>query len=64
MSATKEREAVTTTQAMQMLGVSRATVTRLARRGQLEGYRLTLSPQSELRIYVDSIEEFKRLRQL
>jgi excisionase family DNA binding protein len=59
-----ERAVVSTTEAMRMLGVSRATITRLVKRGDLRGYRLTPAKYSDYRIYVDSIEEVKERRQL
>lgn len=46
-----------------MLGVSRMTITRLFKRGDLQGYKLTLSKNSPYRIYVDSIEDLLERRQ-
>jgi excisionase family DNA binding protein len=58
-----DRKVVTTTKAMELLGVSRSTISRLVKDGKLSGYRLTTNPRSELRIYLDSIEEFWAQRQ-
>jgi excisionase family DNA binding protein len=52
-----ERETVTTSEVMGLLGVSRATVTRLVKKGELEAYKLTPAKNSPLRIYKDSVEE-------
>jgi excisionase family DNA binding protein len=60
----EERKVVTTTEAMKLLGLSRATVSRLLKRGDLEGYKLTPAKHSDLRIYVDSIEELKERRKV
>jgi len=59
----EKRPVVTTTQAMEMLDVSRATVSRLIKRGELSGYRLTPAKNSDFRIYIDSIREFMKRRE-
>lgn len=64
MNEAVTREAVTTTEAMKILGISRATVTRMIRRGDLAAYRLTLQKHSPLRIYRDSIETVIARRQV
>ncbi len=56
-------ETVSTTEAMDILGVSRPTITRLIRRGELKAHRLTPAPTSPFRIYVSSIEAVRRRRQ-
>ena len=58
-----QRKAVSTQEAMQMIGVSKATVSRLIRDGDLEAYKLTPKITSPYRIYVDSIEQFLERRQ-
>jgi len=51
------RETVNTDQAAQQLGVSQATVTRMWRLGELDGYKLRPNvSNSPLRIYVESVE--------
>lgn len=58
-----QRKAVSAQKAMKMLGVSRATVTRLVRIGELEAYKLTPGVSSPYRIYVDSIDRLLERRQ-
>jgi excisionase family DNA binding protein len=60
----QDREVVTTTEAMAMLGVSRSTVTRLVQRGELEAYKLTTAKHSDLRIFLDSIHDLLRRRKI
>jgi excisionase family DNA binding protein len=52
-----DRETVTASEAMEILGVSRTTISRLVKRGDLEAYKLTPARNSPLRIYKDSVEE-------
>lgn len=59
----QERKTVSVTEAAAMLGLDRTTVTKLLQDGDLKGYKKTLGLTSPWRIYVDSIEEFKRLRE-
>ena len=58
-----QRETVSTQDAMEMLGVSKATVTRLVRDGELDAYKLTPGLTSDYRIYLDSIESLLKRRQ-
>ena len=58
-----QREAVSSREAMKMLGVSRSTVARLVRTGQLEAYKKTPGVTSDYRIYLDSIEKLLERRQ-
>lgn len=57
-----QRRAVSTREAMKMLGVSKSTVARLIRIGELEAYKLTPGVTSDYRIYVDSIEKLLERR--
>jgi excisionase family DNA binding protein len=56
-------ETVTTQEAMKILGVSKATVSRLVKRGELAAYKLTPAENSPLRIYKDSLDELLEKRQ-
>ena len=56
-------EIVDTTEAAQILGVSRSTVTRLAKDGKLEAYKLTPAPNSPYRITRASIQSLLEQRQ-
>ncbi|MBU0705478.1 MAG: helix-turn-helix domain-containing protein [Chloroflexi bacterium] len=58
-----DRPTLTTTQVMDLLGVSRSTVVRLVQRGELKAYKLTLGQTSPLRIYKDSVDELLDSRQ-
>ena len=66
MSTTEQRvgETVTTTEAMEILGVSRPTITRLIQQGELKAHRLTPASTSPFRIYVSSIEAVMRRREV
>jgi excisionase family DNA binding protein len=57
------RQALTATQAAQELNISRTTLLRLYHAGQLRGFRATGAPAAHLRIYVESIEQFKVLQE-
>ena len=59
-----DRHTFTTSQVMELLGVSRATVSRLVQQGELEGYKLTAAKNSHLRIYKDSVEDLLERRKL
>jgi excisionase family DNA binding protein len=54
---------ITTVEAAGMLGVSRATVSRMIRRGEIEGYKLTGAQNSPYRVYRQSILEFLTKRE-
>jgi excisionase family DNA binding protein len=56
-------ETVTTQEAMKILGVSKTTVTRLVKRGELRAYKLTPAQNSALRIYKESLEELLEKRE-
>ena len=58
-----ERPTTSTTEAAQLLGVSKTTITRLVKRGDLEAYKLTTGATSPLRIYQDSVEALIQRRQ-
>jgi len=58
-----ERQTVSANRAMEILGVSRATVSNLVRKGDLEAYKLTPARNSPYRIYLDSIQALLRERQ-
>lgn len=60
----QSKAAVTTDEAARMLGVSKMTISRLIRDGELDGYQLTTSPKSPYRIYVESIQTFLKRRKL
>jgi len=58
-SLTPKRETLTTSEVMELLDVSRPTVTRLLASGVLEGYKINPHVRnSHLRIYRDSVEQF------
>ena len=59
----EQRLAVSTQEAVSILGVSKATVARLVRDGELEAYKLTPGITSPYRIYRDSIDAFVQRRQ-
>ena len=59
----EDRKTVTATQAMAMLGVSRMTLSRMIRRGELEAYKLTLATNSPYQIYLDSLTALLARRQ-
>ena len=58
-----ERQVVTANEAMDLLGVSRATVSNLVKQGDLEAYKLTPAVNSPYRIYLDSIQSLLKRRQ-
>ena len=59
----EERETISATRAMQMLGLSRSSISRMVQKGDLEGYKLNPRRRnSHLRIYLDSVEEFLESR--
>jgi excisionase family DNA binding protein len=45
------------------LGISKATVLRLYKAGQLEGYRTTTALNAHVRIFEDSIDAYKKARE-
>ena len=51
-----DRMTITSREAAELLGVSMATIARLVKRGDLDGYKLTLGKNSPLRIYRDSVD--------
>ena len=53
---------MSTQEAAEFLGVSKPTVLRLWSQGAIEGYRLTASPTSRVRLYRDAVEAFDRRR--
>lgn len=53
---------MSTHEAAEYLGVSKPTILRLWTQGFVQGYRLTTSPTSRIRLYRDSVEEFDRKR--
>jgi excisionase family DNA binding protein len=57
------RQALTVTQAAAELNVSRITVLRLYHAGQLKGFRATTAQAAHIRIFVDSVEQFKTLQE-
>lgn len=57
-----DRETVTAGEAIKMLGISRMTLTRMIKRGELEAYKLTLAKNSPYRIYLDSVQTLLALR--
>ncbi len=59
----EERQVVTANEAMEVLGVSRATVSNLIRQGDLEAYKLTPALNSPYRIYLDSIQALLQRRE-
>ena len=58
-----QRLAVSTKETMRILEVSKATVSRLVRDGELDAYKLTPGKTSPYRIYQDSIDELLKRRQ-
>lgn len=59
----ESRQVATTSETMDLLGVSRATISNLIRRGDLEAYKLTPALNSSYRIYVDSIQSLLKRRE-
>lgn len=51
----KQREAITTAEAANLIGVTAVTVWRLYREGKIEGYQLTDADKSPIRVYRDSV---------
>lgn len=45
------------------LGISKATVLRLFKAGHLYGYRTTTAPNAHVRIFPDSVDEYKKARE-
>jgi excisionase family DNA binding protein len=60
----EKQDVITTDEAMEILGLSRSTVTRLIKDGELKARRLTPRRNSPYRIYRSSIEDFLRRRQV
>ena len=58
-----DRPTLTSSEAAQILGVSMATVARLVKKGELNGYKLTTARNSPLRIYQDSVDKLLKRRQ-
>jgi len=54
---------ITTTEAANVLGVSRATVSRMIQRGEIKGYKLTMALNSPYRVYQQSVQEFLNKRE-
>ena len=59
----ESRQVATTSETMDLLGVSRATVSNLVKQGDLEAYKLTPAVNSPYRIYLDSIQSLLKRRQ-
>ena len=57
------RNVLTVTQAAAELNVSRMTVLRLVKAGQLHSFRTTTAATAHIRIYADSIDEYKKLQE-
>ena len=57
------RQALTATQAAQELNISRTTVLRLYHAGSLRGFRATGASAAHIRIFLDSVEEFKKVQE-
>ena len=57
------RPTVTTEEAAEILGVSRTTIPRLIKRGDLDAYKLIPATNSPLRIYRDSIDALLKARE-
>lgn len=58
-----DKQVITATKAMEMLGISRAQLSRLIRARQIDGYKLTPGVRnSPYRVYIDSVRKFIRQR--
>ncbi|MFV9504023.1 MAG: excisionase family DNA-binding protein [Oscillochloridaceae bacterium umkhey_bin13] len=53
---------MSTHEAAEYLGVSKPTILRLWAQGLIQGYRLTNSPTSRVRLYRETVEAFDRKR--